>query len=280
MYVLTGGDLTGGFFAFGPVELAGRVGMYSEYLLANFNFLLLAAGAGGLAALALRDAAVAVFTAFLFFGWGFHAIGNDIVDVQLYFIPTYLVFALWISCGAAALLGWIAEFGRGSPKGVYRTVLVSVCAGLLLLPFAGVREAYAANDYSQNREAAGMLDTVADSAERDATILHLRSPLWYMVIVEQRRRDLTLVDPFQNSEPGRYNDVIWPGDYTPQESERIYGARGDTTGVEAARKAAGRGPVYLLAHEGLDTQPLREAGFRLVPQGDSFYKLIPPEGEA
>ncbi|MDN5697549.1 MAG: DUF2723 domain-containing protein, partial [Rubrobacter sp.] len=277
LYVLRGGDLTGGFFSFGPVELLGRMGMYVEYLLANFNFLLLVAGLGGLAALALRDAALAAFTAFLFFGWGFHAIGNDIVDVQLYFIPTYVVFALWICCGAAALLSWLTDFGRESPKGVYLTVLVAVCAGLLLLPFTGVRETYAANDYSGNREAAEMLDTVAESAEQDATILHLRSPLWYMVITEERRQDLTLVDPFQNPEPGAYNDVIWPGDYTPLETERIYGGAGDTTGVDAARKAAERGPVYLLAHEGLDTDPLREAGFRLIPQGDSFYRLVPPE---
>ena len=278
-YVLTGGDLTGGFFAFGPAELLGRAGMYAEHLLANFNFVLLAAGICGFVALALRDAAVAAFTAFLFFGWGFHAIGNDIVDVQLYFIPTYVIFALWISCGAAALLGWLAEFGRGSPGWIYGVVLAAACAGLLLLPFSGVRETYAANDYSGNYEAAGMLDTVARSAERGATILHLRSPLWYMVIAEDRRRDLTLVDPFQNSEPGRYNDVVWSGDYTMQEARRVYGT-GDATGVEAARKAAERGPVYLLAHEGLDTQPLREAGFRLAPQGGSFYKLIPPEGEA
>lgn len=272
LYVVGGGDLTGGFFAFGPAELPGRLAMYWEYLLQSFNAPLIVAGAAGLGALALRDPAVALFTGFLFLGWGFHAIENDIVDVQLYFIPTYAIFAVWISCGVAALPLWLSEFGRGG------AAVAAVSVALLLLPLAGVRETYAANDWSGNYEASETLDTVAGNAERNATMLHLRSPLWYMVIVEERRRDLTLVDPFQNTEPGRYNDRVWPGDFGPEASRRIYGT-GNGTEVEAARKAARRGPVYLLAHEGLSLEPLREAGFRTELVDGDFYQLVPPGGE-
>lgn len=277
LYVVGGGDLTGGFFAFGPAEIPGRLAMYWEDLLGSFNAPLIVAAAAGLVVLALRDRAAALFTGFLFFGWGFHAIENDIVDVQLYFIPTYVIFSIWISCGVAALLGRVAEFGRGSPRLAGGAAFAAVSVALLMLPLIGVRETYAANDWSGEYAAAETLDTVAENAEPGATVLHLRSPLWYMVITEDRRRDLTLVDPFQNAEPGRYNDVVWPGEVGPGESRRVYGT-GDNTGVEAASKAAERGPVYLLAHGNLDLGPLREAGFRTVLIDDSFYRLIPPDG--
>lgn len=278
LYVVGGGDLTGGFFAFGPSEVPGRLVMYWDYLLASFNAPLLVAGAAGLMALLLKDRATAAFTGFLFLGWTVHAIENDIVDVQLYFIPTYLVFALWISYGAAALLGWISDFGRGSPRLAGGAALAVVCVALLMLPLIGVRETYAANDWSGNHEAAETLDTVAENAERGATVLHLRSPLWYMAVAEERRDDLTLVDPFQNTPPGRYNDVVWPGDFSTQEMHSIYGTD-DSTGVEAARKASRRGAVYLLAHENLDLGPLRRAGFRIVRIEGDFYRLIPTADE-
>lgn len=276
LYVVGGGDLTGGFFAFGPSELPVRLAMYWDYLLGSFNAPLVVAAAVGLVALALRDPAVALFTGFLFLGWGFHAVENDIVDVQLYFIPTYLILALWISCGVAALLGWISEFGRGSPRLVGGAAFAAISLALLMLPLIGVRETYAANDWSGEYSAAETLDTVAENAERGATVLHLRSPLWYMAVAEERRGDLTLVDPFQNAPPGRYNDVVWPGSFSTQEMQSIYGTD-DSTGVEAARKASRRGTVYLLAHENLDLGPLRRAGFRPVRIEDSFYRLIPTE---
>jgi hypothetical protein len=200
--------------------------------------------------------------------------------VQLYFIPTYVIFALWISRGVAALLGLVVAFGRlgrGSPRIAGAAAFAAVSGALLLLPLIGVRETYAANDWSKNYTAARTLDTVAQNAERNATVLHMRSPLWYMVIVEKRRRDLTLVDPFQPVQPGKYNDVVWPADLGPKESSRIYGTGGNN-GVGAARKAAERGPVYLLADPYMNLGPLREAGFQTKLIGNDFYKLIPPGG--
>jgi hypothetical protein len=118
-----------------------------------------------------------------------------------------------------------------------------------------------------------MIETVAGNVEKGATVLHHRSPLWYMVLVERRRRDLTLMDPFCTSWD-RHTDVVWPYQISAAEAADRYGTD-DTTGVEAARRAAE--PVYLLANGRARLDPFREAGFDVVPvEKDGFlYELVP-----
>jgi hypothetical protein len=95
---------------------------------------------------------------------------------------------------------------------------------------------YGAMDRSDAYEGRRAVEAVARNAERGATVLHHRSPLWYMVLVEERRQDLTLVDPFCTSWDRR-TDLVWPDDLNAAQSAARYGTD-DTTGVEAARKAA------------------------------------------
>jgi hypothetical protein len=96
-----------------------------------------------------------------------------------------------------------------------------------------------------------------------------------MVLIEGRRRDLTLVDPFCTSWD-RQTDVVWPDQISEAEAARRYGTD-DTTGVEVARRAARSGPVYLLANGRARLGSFREAGFDTVPvEKDGFlYELVP-----
>ena len=72
-----------------------------------------------------------------------------------------------------------------------------------------MRKAYTAHDRSGEVGGRKTIETVASKVKQNATILHHRSPLWYMVLVERRRRDLTLIDPFCTSWD-RYTDIVWP----------------------------------------------------------------------
>ena len=96
-----------------------------------------------------------------------------------------------------------------------------------------------------------------------------------MVLVERRRRDLTLIDPFCTSWD-RHTDIVWPDPIDASEAARRYGTD-DTTGVEAAKKAAANGPVYLLANARSNLESFREAGFDVVPvgKGGALYELVP-----
>jgi 4-amino-4-deoxy-L-arabinose transferase-like glycosyltransferase len=277
-YVVSGGNLRGGFFAFGPAELPDRLAFYWEHLLDNFHWALPAVGVVGFATLLLWDRAVAALLGFLFVGWVFYSIENDILDIELYFIPTYLVLALAMSVGFGLLLteaeALLDRFTR-APKGA---VLGALSAALLLLPLLGIGETYARNDMSEDYRGREIIEDVAENAKPNATILHSRSNLWYMVLVEKRRQDLTLVDPFWHNRNISYTDIVWPADMDLATANRRYGVN-DFTGVTAAEIAAEKGPVYILKQIEANPRGLVEAGWRMVQVEGTLYRLIPPGNE-
>lgn len=278
-YVVSGGNLRGGFFAFGPAELPGRLAFYFGHLVDNLHWGLLTAGVVGFIALILWDRAAAALLGFLYLGWLFHAVENDIPDIQLYFIPTYLVFCLAMAAGFALLLSEVEDllerFGR-VPKGA---ALGGLSVALLLLPLPGVGETYANNDMSGDYRGREIIEDVAENAKQDATILHHRSNIYYLVLVEERRRDLTLVDPFWHNRDIGYADIVWPADVDLATANRLYGTD-DFSGVTAAEKAAEKGPVYIINQEDINPSGLYEAGWRTSHVEGALYELIPPgEGD-
>ncbi len=134
---------------------------------------------------------------------------------------------------------------------------------------------YAEIDRSQDDKGRRTIEAVAGNVEPGATVLHNRSSLWYMTVVEGRRTDLTLLDPFR---PVAVNtrDLSWPEELSDRDSAARY-ATHDPTGVEAAREAAKNGPVYLLDQDSVLVEDFRDAGFRVrsVERG-ILYEVIPP----
>jgi hypothetical protein len=119
------------------------------------------------------------------------------------------------------------------------------------------------------------IEAVAENAAPDATVLHHRSSMWYMVLVEKRRRDLTLVDPFAHNTQVSYADIVWPADMDLATTDRRYGTD-DLSGVKSAKMAAKKGRVYLLDQESTNTEPFRKAGFKVVVVKDGLlYELLP-----
>jgi hypothetical protein len=175
--------------------------------------------------------------------------------------------------GLGAVLWWTENLAIGSAT---RTAVLLILSLLMLaIPLLGAREAYEAHDRSGGFGGRMTIEAVAGNVKRNATILHHRSPLWYMVLVERRRRDLTLIDPFCTSWD-RHTDIVWPDQIDAARSADRYGTD-DTTGVEAARKAAKNGPVYLLANARSSLEPFREASFDVVSVGKDkpLYELVP-----
>ena len=277
-YVVSGGNLTGSFFAFGPSELPGRLLFYWGHLTDNLNPLLVMVALTGAALMVARDRPVGVLLGFLYLGWTFYSIENDIPDVELYFVPTYLILCLWTAVGLGALLTEAEHLARRLPPLAGRAALGLLCAALLLLPLLGVRETAATNDMSEANLGREQVEAVADKAAPNATILHHRSSMWYLVLVERRRQDLTLVDPFQHNTEAEYADIVWPADLSLAETDRRYGTD-DLTGVTSARMAAERGPVYLLPSALVpDPERYEAVGFEVVEVEENIlYRLTPEE---
>src|SRR5829696_837742 len=253
-----------------------KLGLLAEHLLGQFSIILVLVGVFAAVFLLFRDRAAAVLLGTLFFG----CLGQAVVylhlgieDFYVFLIPAFLAFGLCISAGLGVVLRWTEGLAAGSATG--RIIVLVLSFLMLAIPLVGVRGAYAVHDRSGDLGGRKTIETVASNVKRNATILHHRSPLWYMVLVERRRRDLTLVDPFCTSWD-RHTDVVWPAEISASEAADRYGT-GDTTGVEAARRAARKGPVYLLTNARSNLGSFREAGFDVVPVGKrgELYRLVP-----
>jgi hypothetical protein len=253
-----------------------KLELLGGHLLGQFSIILMLVGVLAAVYLLFRDRAAAVLLGTLFFG----CLGQAVVYLQLgiedfyvFLIPAFLAFGLCISAGLGAVLRWTEGLAVGSATG--RSIVFILSLLMLVIPLVGVREAYAEHDRSGDFGGRKAIKNVASNVKQNATILHHRSPLWYMVLVERRRRDLTLIDPFCTSWD-RHTDIVWPEGIDAAEAAKRYGT-GDTTGVEAARKAAGNGPVYLLANARSSLKSFRDAGFDVVPVGKrgALYQLVP-----
>jgi hypothetical protein len=168
----------------------------------------------------------------------------------------------------------MSRFGRMTRDGV----LAVLSAAMVLLVLPGVGETYANNDMSGDYRGREVVEAVAENAAPRATVLHHRSELWYLVLVEERRQDLTLVDPFQHNREVLYADIVWPDDIDLPTTDRRYGTD-DFSGVTTAEKAAKEGPVYLINQEDINYGKFYDAGWNTVQVEGPLWELVPPGGE-
>ena len=213
---------------------------------------------------------------FLLIGWVFYSVENDILDIEVYFILSYLLLALAATAGFGLLLREAEAVLTRFPRVPKRAVLGVLSVALVLLPLPGIVDAYARNDRSDDYRGREIIEDVAENAAPNATILHQRSNLWYMVLVEKRRQDLTLVVPFWHNRNVEYADIVWPDDLDLPTTNRRYGTN-DFSGVTAAKIAAKKGPVYVIRQEDKNLNGLHEAGFRKLHVHGVLYELIAPD---
>jgi hypothetical protein len=257
-------------------DASTKAELFGDQLLGQFPIVLMLVGIMAAFYLLFTDRATAVLLGTLFFGCLVQAavyLQLGIEDFYVFLIPAFLTFGLCISAGLGPLLRAVDNLEIGS--NARSILLVVLSAVMLVVPVLGLRDAYAAHDRGGDYGGRRAIEAVAGNVQNGATVLHHRSPLWYMVLVEERRRDLTLIDPFCTSWD-RHTDIVWPDPFNAAEAADRYGTD-DTTGVEAAREAAGSGPVYLLANGRARLHSFREAGFEVVPvgKGGFLYEIVP-----
>ena len=269
---VTGSEFLG---SLGRGEVSDRISSLPGYFLDEFHIGLLLVAAVGALVMRRRDRAGLLLLGFLFVGWTVHAFVYNIFDYFLYFIPPYLILALLIAVGAGDILARAERLVRNSSRllRVVAPVLFSII--LIYLAVSDARSDYSLVDRSGDLEGRRIIDAVAEKAAPNAAILHHRSPLWYMVLVEERRTDLILVSPwYAIKAPLR----LWSSPDNPRELEhRPQGPDADYTGVPDALELAEYGPVYFIQGS-VKPEDFEEAGFTIVPVEGVLYELVPPEG--
>lgn len=199
--LVTGGHWTGSMFVFGPEDLPGRFEIYVTYLYGEqgqFGVGLALVAFAGFCVLALRDRAAATLLGLLYLGWLAFALQYNIDDVYLYFIPSYLLLGIFMAVGFGTLLD-AAERSLGGALAPSRRALVGAFSALVLaVPFIGVGETFRSVDRSGEFAGREVVETVEREVGPNAAVMHHRSPLFYMVLVENRREDIELVSHVEN----------------------------------------------------------------------------------
>jgi hypothetical protein len=239
--LVSGGEHKARIFAFSPGELPDRVGMYAANLMDNLNPALLAFAIIGVVILLRRDRAALILLGAVFVSNLLYALEYDIDDLEIYFVPTYLILCIALAIGASALLTLARERRFGSTVAVPLTLLLIVGATLVSVPHS-----YTSADRSEDLKGREIIEAVADGTEPGSTVLYHGRSLHYMQLVENHRRDLKLVDPFYTAD--------W---------------------IERAERNLERGPVYVLYPGATNTRLYREAGYRLKPVKEGMlYEVV------
>ncbi|MGI8649838.1 MAG: protein O-mannosyl-transferase family [Rubrobacter sp.] len=278
-YLVSGGDHHINSFAFGPAEIPGRSMLYLDFLLQNFHWgVVLIAVVGAALLIERRETrAVGVVVGALWLGWTFHAIEYNIFDFNLYFITSYLMVSVAFAYGVAELLYAARALVENRSRGLGLAAALVLGVGFALLAGVKMPGAYAENDMSEDYRGRAVIDAVAEGAAPNSTVLHHRSSLWYMVLVEKRRTDLMLIAPLPPDRQ-RYTDIVWPDDLDYVTTNLRYGTN-DETGVTTAKIAAREGPVYILNEDSAAPWNFTDAGFDIIhARSDILYKLVPPGG--
>ena len=257
-HLVSGTSFADRMFVYGPVGLAGKAQQYfSDYLAHQFFFvpsLLLAAV--GIVWLFLRDRRALAMLAFLYLGWLLYALEYGIRDVYLFYIPTYLILAVFVAAGVAAVMNDTESLARRVPAKLGVAALIVVTAAVLVVPFGGLGQRYKAVDQSQDYVGQRTIECITHKTQRGATVLQHRSLLNYMTLVEGRRRDLDVVEVFG---PGTWaaRSGLW---------------------VKKSQRYLAEGAVYALFPvediERLNAPSFEAAGYRLIPEGcGAFYQV-------
>ncbi len=276
--LVNGGALTGVFGTFGPDLIPLRLSFFGGYMGDEFSVVLLFVAMFGTVVAVVKDRAAAAMLGFLFLTWLAYAIEYEIFDFFLYFIPSYLILALFMAFGVAAIFDGVRKLTASSTPALRGAALVLLFSPLFYFALADIRSDYRKVDRSGDFEGREIIEDVAANALPNATILHHRSTLWYMVLVEERRRDLTLVSPWYPSWH-RYTDLVWPDDID-RTTAALRWSTNDYTGLGAAEEAAERNrPVYILDQPSAGPQSFYDAGWQTIKVEGDLFELVPPGRE-
>ncbi|HEX2098454.1 MAG TPA: membrane protein, partial [Rubrobacteraceae bacterium] len=256
--LVSGAQFKDRMFVFRSEELPERLYIYLSYLFGQFHWAILMVGIVGAVYLLVRDRTAFALLSFLYFGWLLYALGFYITAIYYQFIPTYLVFAVFAAVGFGALSGEAEAVTTRFSSKIRAAVLTALSLLVLAIPLWGLEETYRAVDRSGDYEGRRIIEIVERNVELDATIIQSRSPLYYAILVEGRRKDLKLLnfgDPQSNEEPQAKEEI----------EARI-------------NAAAQEGSLYALFPDDFTETHRRfeEAGYHLDPvEQSTLYRVVP-----
>jgi hypothetical protein len=250
----------------------------STFPLAEFTAFGIALAALGLAYVWRRQRLFAVYGLSLSALVGFVALTYNIHNIYNYFIPAYVMLALWIGCSTKALFSFALHLldvrrPQWAESGQYLFSPVMALL-LLLLPLSLFARNLPRLDRSDDYSARDFAQTTLTNVKPHATIITdswAASPLWYVQLVEGYRKDV-LVSPLI-SFPGEDVNAFIADQFA--DGRPVYVAEGLRGNLEEIRSDYCVQPVLLNSIETMITNVLPKPEYKddLVPKG-SLYRVL------
>ncbi len=198
---ISGRAFWGLVFAYRGPEIWAQVADYLYCLWGNFLGVGLLFGLVGCVAAFRRWRHLTIALALIFLANAVFFIGYGAADKRIMFLPTYLVWAVWIGLGYdrfADRADSLAQEASGLERWP-RAVQVLFPGLALVALIVNFQHADLSDDRRTYEQAARVLETVEPGAYVLATYWFEVAPLGYLQVVEQRRPDVTVLRGYEMS---------------------------------------------------------------------------------
>ncbi len=181
-------------FGLPMAEWPPRLMAWARHLLAQFGPCGVILGGLGLAVGMHEQRRVTIVMLLTFGLYTVYALGYNTPDAWVNLIPAHILWASWMAGGTRYLLRRVVSVTAPARAVVCAVLLVL----LVLLPFWSFLQNLPRLNLSADREARDYMESAAQLLPRGAIVItgadaHTFA-LWYLQEVEQRRRDLTVLD--------------------------------------------------------------------------------------
>jgi hypothetical protein len=197
--IVSGRAFWGLVFAYRGAEIWPQVADYLYCLWGNFLGVGLLLGLVGCVAAFRRWRHLTIALALIFLANAVFFIGYGAADKRIMFLPTYLVWAVWLGLGYDRFADWADSLAKDAsglerwPKAVQVLFPCLVMVALVVnFPHADLSD-----DRRTYEQAARILETVEPGAYVLATHWFEVAPLGYLKVVERRRPDVTVLHGYE-----------------------------------------------------------------------------------
>ena len=200
-------------------ELSHRFADYLKLFYRQFPWYLIPFGLAGLIIMFKKSRPWALFAALYFFLDIFFGINYSITDIEPYFLPSFLIFAIWVGVGLVGFLAFVTKsLEKNNPAGVESVAIIFPLI-FLLFPALNLVKNYREQDRSRNYFAYDYCQNILKSVDKNGVILtdvwDFYSPWLYIRYIENSRPDVVFLD----KELLRRS---WYFDYIKREFPEIY----------------------------------------------------------
>ena len=203
-WMLSGKEFHLFVFPYNFTESLREFGRYPVWLLGNFLGIGVVLGMVGI----IHQIGTNKFQfLFLFLGFATNVVffvNYGALDKDTMLLPTYLIWSIWMSLGAAHLLDILAEYRSRADSSFGRTAYTVFHAvpwekAAWVLPVIALVINFSYADMSSNRDISDRYTAVLTSFEENSLVLGWwpdTAPLGYLQLVEGRRPDVQVIDRF------------------------------------------------------------------------------------